>query len=153
MQPRFDAVFRVWGRTRFDPQVAGIVRVPANFEWHEMVVLNVFQRTGVPVCRRVLALFDLGNGSRRPDGLGVASPANRRVERVLGDLRADRTRGAIRVGGREPAITARPPTGRPSYLAWLRLLPAPGRVGSGFESAMRPSSSFIGRLWLRGNEN
>jgi hypothetical protein len=44
MQPRFDAVFQVWGRTRFDPQVAGIVRIPAKFKWHKMVVLNVFQR-------------------------------------------------------------------------------------------------------------
>jgi hypothetical protein len=53
--------------TGFDPQVAGIVRVSAKFEWHEMVVLNVFQRAGVPVCRRVFALFDLGNGNRRAD--------------------------------------------------------------------------------------
>ena len=48
MQPTFDAVFRVWGCTGFDPQVAGIVRVPAKFEWHEMVVLNVFQRSVYP---------------------------------------------------------------------------------------------------------
>jgi hypothetical protein len=37
MQPRFDAVFRVWGCAGFDPQVAGIVRVPAKFKWHEVV--------------------------------------------------------------------------------------------------------------------
>ncbi len=66
-QPRFDAVFRVWGCTGFDPQVAGIVRVPAKFEWHEVVVLNIFQRARVPVRRGVLALFDLGDGSRRAD--------------------------------------------------------------------------------------
>ncbi len=41
MQPRFDAIFRVWGCTGFDPQVAGIVRVPAKFKWHEMVILSV----------------------------------------------------------------------------------------------------------------
>jgi len=93
MQPRFDAVFRVWGCTGFDPQVAGIVRVPAKFKWHEMVILSARQGSAVAVCCCVGALFGCGDGSRRADRLGVAGPADRGIERVWGDLRADRAGG------------------------------------------------------------
>ena len=54
MQPRFDAVFRVWGCTGLDPQVAGIVRIPANFKWHTCASLSVSAGVNVLALRRML---------------------------------------------------------------------------------------------------
>ena len=62
-----------------------------------MFVLNVFQRAGVPVGRRVGALFGCGDGGGRADRLGVAGLTSDEVIRIR--------RGAVRAKGGTYTIT------------------------------------------------
>ena len=96
---------------RFDPQVGRVVRVAAQLERDQVVVLGDVERPGVAVGGGRGLLLRLGDALRGTDGRGEPAGTDSGADVGLGDLRIDGARRAVGIGervGTDVDVVARP---------------------------------------------